>query len=125
MRVNREEIFGPCASIIEARDFERVLESANDTPYGLTSGICTRSMTHASEFKRRSRAGMVVVNLPTASVDYHAPFRGPHGSSYGSREQGYGAVDFCTEVKDHLYLRRMNYHLVKTPRQRSFRGTDD
>jgi alpha-ketoglutaric semialdehyde dehydrogenase len=98
-RTSREEIFGPCASVIQARDFEHAVELANDTSFGLSSGICTSSLKAAREFKRRSKAGMVMVNLPTAGVDYHVPFGGRGGSSFGPREQGYAAVEFYTTMK--------------------------
>ena len=45
------------------------------------------------------QAGMVMVNLPTAGVDYHVPFGGRNGSSYGPREQGRYAAEFYTTVK--------------------------
>ncbi|MDO9436695.1 aldehyde dehydrogenase family protein [Hydrogenophaga sp.] len=99
MRVNREEIFGPVATVIRVDDYEAAVEVANDTPFGLSSGICTTSLKHATDFKRRSTAGMVMVNLPTAGVDYHAPFGGRRGSSYGPREQGTYAREFYTSVK--------------------------
>jgi len=99
MRSSREEIFGPCASVIKASDFDHAVALANDTEFGLSSGICTTSLRHSREFKRRSEAGMVMVNLPTAGVDYHVPFGGRKGSSFGSREQGRYAVEFYTTVK--------------------------
>ena len=99
MKINREEVFGPVASVIKVRDFEEALSTANDTEFGLSSGICTTSLKHATNFKRYSTAGMVMVNLPTAGVDYHAPFGGRKGSSYGSREQGAYAREFYTSVK--------------------------
>jgi acyl-CoA reductase-like NAD-dependent aldehyde dehydrogenase len=99
MRINREEVFGPVASVIRVKDYEEALGTANDTPYGLSSGICTRSLKYASHFKEHAQAGMVMVNLPTAGVDYHVPFGGRKGSSYGSREQGRYAVEFYTTVK--------------------------
>ena len=99
MRINREEIFGPVASLIRARDYEEALHLANDTDFGLSAGICTGSLKYASDFKARSQAGMVMVNLPTAGVDYHVPFGGRKGSSYGSREQGRYAAEFYTTVK--------------------------
>ena len=99
MRINREEIFGPIASVIAVDDYEQALAVANDTAFGLSSGICTGSLKHASHFKRHSQAGMVMVNLPTAGVDYHVPFGGRKGSSYGSREQGRYAAEFYTTVK--------------------------
>ncbi len=99
MRSTREEVFGPCASVIKVADFDEALSSANDTEFGLSSGICTSSLKYAREFKRRSQAGMVMVNLPTAGVDYHVPFGGRKGSSHGSREQGRYAAEFYTIVK--------------------------
>jgi aldehyde dehydrogenase (NAD+) len=99
MRVAREEIFGPVAGVIRVKDYDEALEVANDTPFGLSSGICTTSLKYASHFKRNSDAGMVMVNLPTAGVDYHVPFGGRKGSSYGPREQGRYAAEFYTSVK--------------------------
>ncbi len=99
MRINREEIFGPIASVIRVNDYEEALTTANDTPFGLSSGICTTSLKHASHFKRHAQAGLTMVNLPTAGVDYHVPFGGRKGSSYGSREQGRYAAEFYTTVK--------------------------
>ena len=99
MRISREEIFGPVAAMIPARDYDHALAIANDTEFGLCAGICTTSLKRASHFKRNSEAGMVMVNLPTAGVDYHAPFGGRKGSSLGPREQGRYAAEFYTTVK--------------------------
>jgi aldehyde dehydrogenase (NAD+) len=99
MRINREEIFGPVASVIRAKDYDEALAVANDTPFGLSSGIATTSLKHAAHFKRNSAAGMVMVNLPTAGVDYHVPFGGRKQSSYGPREQGRYAIEFYTTIK--------------------------
>jgi aldehyde dehydrogenase (NAD+) len=99
MRIAREEIFGPVAAVIRVKDYETALATANDTAFGLCAGICTTSLRHATHFKRNAEAGMVMVNLPTAGVDYHVPFGGRKGSSYGPREQGRYAVEFYTAVK--------------------------
>jgi aldehyde dehydrogenase (NAD+) len=99
MQINREEIFGPVASVIRVKDYDEALAVANDTPFGLSSGIATTSLKYAEHFKRNSAAGMVMVNLPTAGVDYHVPFGGRKGSSYGPREQGRYAAEFYTIVK--------------------------
>jgi len=104
MRINREEIFGPVASVIRARNYEDAVAIANDTEFGLASGICTTSLKLASDFKRRSQAGMVMVNVPTAGVDYHVPFGGRKSSSYGPREQGKHAREFYTSLKT-VYVR--------------------
>ena len=99
MRISREEIFGPVASVIPADNYEHALALANDTQFGLSSGIVTQSLKHATHFKRHAQAGMVMVNVATAGVDYHVPFGGSKGSSYGSREQGTYAAEFFTTVK--------------------------
>jgi alpha-ketoglutaric semialdehyde dehydrogenase len=96
---SREEIFGPVASVIRAADYDEAVALSNDTEFGLAAGIVTRSLGRASDFRRRSAAGMVMVNLPTAGVDYHVPFGGRRASSYGPREQGSYAREFYTTVK--------------------------
>ena len=99
MRISREEIFGPVACVIRAKNYDDALAIANDTETGLSSGIVTTSLKYASHFKRHAQAGMVMVNLPTAGVDYHVPFGGRKASSYGPREQGRYAAEFYTTVK--------------------------
>ncbi len=99
MRINREEVFGPVAAVIRVKDYEEALAVANETPFGLSAGIVTTSLKHARHFKRNSTSGLVMVNLPTAGLDYHVPFGGRKKSSYGPREQGTYAKDFYTVVK--------------------------
>jgi aldehyde dehydrogenase (NAD+) len=99
MRISREEIFGPVACVIRARDYDEALGIANDTDTGLSAGIVTTSLKHASHFQRHAQFGMVMINLPTAGVDYHVPFGGRKASSYGPREQGRYAAEFYTTVK--------------------------
>ena len=99
MRISREEIFGPVACVIRAKDYDEALAIANDTETGLSSGIVTTSLKYATHFQRHAQAGMVMVNLPTAGVDYHVPFGGRKASSYGPREQGRYAAEFYTTVK--------------------------
>ena len=103
MRINHEEIFGPVASVIRVKDYDAALFTANDTPFGLSAGIATTSLKYATHFKRHSQAGMVMVNLPTAGVDYHVPFGGRKGSSYGPREQGKYAQEFFHHGEDFLH----------------------
>jgi acyl-CoA reductase-like NAD-dependent aldehyde dehydrogenase len=99
MRVNREEIFGPVATVLKAGDPEEALALANDTEFGLSAGVATTSLKHAALFRDRLQAGIVTINLPTAGVDFHVPFGGTKGSSSGTREQGRYAVEFFTTVK--------------------------
>jgi aldehyde dehydrogenase (NAD+) len=98
-RINQEEIFGPVASVIRVANYEEALATANGTPFGLCAGICTTSLKYARHFQRNAEAGMVMVNLPTAGVDYHVPFGGRKASSYGPREQGQAAMEFYTASK--------------------------
>jgi aldehyde dehydrogenase (NAD+) len=90
MRINREEVFGPVASVIRVKDYEEALAVANNTEFGLSAGIATTSLKYATHFKRHAQAGMVMVNVP---------FGGRKGSSYGPREQGRYAQEFFTTVK--------------------------
>jgi acyl-CoA reductase-like NAD-dependent aldehyde dehydrogenase len=99
MKINREEIFGPIAAVIRVKNYDEALAIANDTIYGLSAGIVTTSLKHASHFKRHAQSGLVMVNLPTAGLDYHVPFGGRKKSSYGPREQGAYAKEFYTTVK--------------------------
>ncbi len=99
MRINREEIFGPVASVIKVADYDEALAAANDTEFGLAAGIVTTSLKHASHFRRNAESGLVMVNVPTAGLDFHVPFGGRKSSSHGPREQGTYAVEFYTTVK--------------------------
>jgi len=90
--------FGVSAGIAtDAAD--EALAVANAGEFGLSAGIMTASLKYARHFERSVRAGMVMVNLPTAGVDYHVPFGGSRKSSYGPREQGFAAIDFYTQTK--------------------------
>jgi aldehyde dehydrogenase (NAD+) len=103
MQINREELFAPIACVIKANDYEHALTILNDTEFGLTAGIVTRSLATASDFKKRAESGCVMINLPTAGTDYHVPFGGRKRSSFGPREQGQYAREFYTIVKT-IYL---------------------
>ncbi|MCA0927919.1 aldehyde dehydrogenase family protein [Ruegeria profundi] len=99
MRINREEMFAPITCVIKADGYDEALAIANDSDFGLTAGIMTRSLARASHFRANAQAGCVMVNLPTAGTDYHVPFGGRGASSYGPREQGSYAAEFYTTVK--------------------------
>jgi aldehyde dehydrogenase (NAD+) len=97
--INREEVFGPVMSVVRVADYAEALAAANASTMNLSAGICTADLAEASHFKRNSKAGMVMVNLPTAGVDFHVPFGGRGESSHGPREQGTAAVEFFTTSK--------------------------
>ena len=99
MHINNEEIFGRVASVIRVSSLDEALHVANDVSYGLSSGIVTTPLKAAAHFRRRSKAGTVMVNVPTAVVDYHMHFGGRGASSYGPREQRGYAAEFYTVVK--------------------------
>lgn len=99
MRINREEMFGPITCLQRVSGYDEALAVANDSKFGLTAGIMTASLARANHFRANMRAGCVMVNLPTAGTDYHVPFGGRGGSSYGPREQGRYAAEFFTTVK--------------------------
>ena len=98
-RINQEEMFGPIACVIPAKNLDHALEIANDTDFGLSSGIITQSLAKAEHFKQNIRTGVSTINLPTAGLDYHVPFGGRKASSFGPREQGTYAREFYSQVK--------------------------
>src|SRR3546814_6926968 len=109
MRVNQEEIFGPVATVLRVADYEEALAIANDVEFGLSTGIVTSSLRHAHDFMARAQAGMVMVNLPTAGVDYHIPFGGTKASSLGPREQGFAAVRSEAHTSELQSLMRISH----------------
>ncbi|WP_454111866.1 aldehyde dehydrogenase family protein [Microbacterium aurum] len=98
MRISQEEIFGPVAAVLKISDYDEAVAVANGVDYGLSAGICTKSLARARDFGRRAQAGIITVNKSTASTDYHVPFGGTKASSYGGREQGTAAREFFTET---------------------------
>lgn len=97
MRIAREEVFGPVLSIIPFEDEDHAVEIANDTIYGLASGVWTSSIRRAFTIADRIRAGTVWVNTYRA-VSFMAPFGGYKHSGIG-RESGQTAVDEYLQTK--------------------------
>ncbi|BBH20247.1 putative aldehyde dehydrogenase YcbD [Paenibacillus baekrokdamisoli] len=95
----QEEIFGPLAVILRARDFEASIELCNKTVYGLSASLYTQDLTKAMRFMEEAQAGLLKVNQETAGVEYQAPFGGMKLSSSHSREQGTSALEFYSQVK--------------------------
>jgi len=100
----REEIFGPVLVFAAIPDYAAALCAANDTEFGLSSGLFTKDIAKAMDFVRRTESGVVHVNRETAGVEPHVPFGGLKGSSSLNREQGKAARTFFTNTKT-VYLR--------------------
>lgn len=99
MRIAQEEIFGPVVGVMLAADFDEAVALANRTQYGLSASIVTGSLQKAHAFTERVEAGLVMVNLPTAGVEYQAPFGGTKASGTAFKEQGKVGIDFYSEVR--------------------------
>lgn len=97
------ELFGPITTLYRAKDFEDALRLANDSPYGLTACIHTRSIHRAMRFCDKVQAGVAVVNAGTYGSEPHMPFGGLKQSGNGSREPGTEALDVYSELKD-IYI---------------------
>jgi len=97
------ELFGPITCLFRVRDFAEALHMANNSPYGLTAAIHTRSIHRATEFTQKVQAGVAVVNGGTHGSEPHMPFGGLKQSGNGSREPGTEALDVYSELKD-IYI---------------------
>jgi alpha-ketoglutaric semialdehyde dehydrogenase len=97
--LSKTELFGPIASICQVNDFTSALKMANDSPYGLTACIHTRSLDRAVEFTQKVQAGVAVVNAGTYGSEPHMPFGGLKQSGNGSREPGTEALDVYSNLK--------------------------
>lgn len=96
---NQEESFGPIAAVIKVANLDEAIVKANECIYALSAGIATRSLHSAERFRRASKAGMTMVNAPTAGLEYHVPLGGRSPSGFGARETGTASAEFFTEVK--------------------------
>ncbi len=94
------ELFGPITCLYRVKDFAAALALANDSPYGLTACIHTRSLHRAMEFTQKAQAGVVMVNAGTYGSEPHMPFGGLKQSGNGWREPGTEALDIYSELKD-------------------------
>ena len=97
------ELFGPVGILYRVKDFDEALALTNDSPYGLTASIHTKSIHRALRFCDKAQTGVVVVNAGTYGSEPHMPFVGRKQSGNGSREPGTEALNVYSELKD-LYI---------------------
>ena len=101
--ISTKEIFGPITCLYRVQDFSEALSLANDSPYGLTACIHTRSIHRAIEFTQKIQAGVAMVNAGTYGSEPHMPFGGLKQSGNGTREPGTEALDVYSDLKD-IYI---------------------
>lgn len=101
--ISTKELFGPITCLYRVQDFQEALRLANDSPYGLTACIHTRSIHRATEFTQKIQAGVAVVNAGTYGSEPHMPFGGLRQSGNGWREPGTEALDVYSDLKD-IYI---------------------
>ncbi|MEU0173645.1 NADP-dependent succinic semialdehyde dehydrogenase [Streptomyces massasporeus] len=94
MRIHREEVFGPVATLYRAADLDEAVLIANDSPFGLSSNVWTRDEEEVDRFVRDLEAGGVFFNGMTASHPAF-PFGGVKRSGYGRELSGHGIREFC------------------------------
>jgi len=85
----REEIFGPVIAVIKAKDFDHALAIANQSAYGLTGGVFSRSPAHIDKARREFRVGNLYINRGiTGAIVERQPFGGLKLSGIGSKAGG-------------------------------------
>jgi acyl-CoA reductase-like NAD-dependent aldehyde dehydrogenase len=99
MAIWRDEVFGPVVAIREVADLSEAIAAANDSVYGLSAAVFTRSLSSANRFASEVDAGQVAINLPTSGWDVHQPFGGFRESGSAFKEQGLEGLRFYTRVK--------------------------
>ncbi|EPL8195954.1 succinate-semialdehyde dehydrogenase [Klebsiella aerogenes] len=90
----RQELFGPVATISEARDAAHALELANDSEFGLSATVFTSSSAEAERFSRGLECGGVFINGYSAS-DARVAFGGVKKSGFGRELSHFGLHEFC------------------------------
>lgn len=98
MRIYDEETFGPITTVVRAKDTEDAVRIANDTAYGLSSGVFGRDVTRALSVAMRINTGSCHINGATVQNEAQAPYGGTKDSGYG-RFDGRAVIDEFTEVK--------------------------
>jgi acyl-CoA reductase-like NAD-dependent aldehyde dehydrogenase len=98
-RLWQEEVFGPVLAVARTNDFDKAIELANDSPFGLTCAFYSQDLTLAMRFTEEVEAGMIHLNSPTIGGEAQVPFGGMKGSGVGEREMAKEGMHFFTEQK--------------------------
>ncbi|MEW5978164.1 MAG: aldehyde dehydrogenase family protein [Acidobacteriota bacterium] len=104
MKLAQEEIFGPVLAVMSAKDADAAIDLANSVKFGLSASLISNQLNKVFSYINRIEAGLIIVNLPSAGVEYQMPFGGTKASSSGFREQGSVAIDFYSELRT-VYLK--------------------
>ena len=99
MRIAREEIFGPVASIIKCESLDEAIEVANSTPYGNAASIFTSSGHAVRRFRDRIAAGNIGINIGVAAPMAFYPFAGMKESFFGVVHGQITSIYFFTDIK--------------------------
>ncbi|MGQ9638263.1 MAG: CoA-acylating methylmalonate-semialdehyde dehydrogenase [Thermodesulfobacteriota bacterium] len=100
MRIGKEEIFGPVASVMRTKDFDEAVEMINRSNYGNAASIFTSNGKYAREFQYRVECGNIGINIGIVAPMAFFPFSGMKDSFYGVLHgQGRDAIRFFTESK--------------------------
>jgi len=97
--ISKSELFGPITCFYKVKNLSEAISLANNSPFGLTAAIHTKSINRAEVFKNRVQAGVVFINGPTYGSEPHVPFGGVKNSGTGWREPGSEALDVYSEWK--------------------------
>jgi aldehyde dehydrogenase (NAD+) len=98
MRVCQEEVFGPVVPVIVVEDEEEALRVANNSPFGLSSGIITNDFGKGLAIAERLETGMVHINDSSVHDEPQVPFGGVKDSGWG-RHGGLAAMEEFTELR--------------------------
>jgi aldehyde dehydrogenase (NAD+) len=99
MAIWRDEVFGPVIAVRAVDGYDEAIAAVNDSAYGLSAAVFTRSLEHAARFAADADTGQVSVNLPTSGWDVHHPFGGFGQSGSAFKEQGFDGLRFYTRTK--------------------------
>ncbi len=97
MDISQQEVFGPVANIIIAKDADDAVRIANGTQFGLSSAVITKDFIKAWDIAEQLEAGCCHINDTTMGDNVHAPLGGMKAS--GSGKNGFMAINEFTEVR--------------------------